>query len=252
MEHQNLKTAGKKKRQRGEDTRNALIEAAEQLMLDEGYAAVTARRLMTKANLKSQLLHYHFSSIDDLFLAVIRRRYDVNVRKMVQALSGSDPMTNLWEYLGDQLNSRISIEFLALACHRPKMRMEVQRYAEQLRLMQTEAITRFFEERGVEPDTPPIVSAMVLTGLWQNLHLEAVHGISLGHEELKTFITRTLRELIDSLPESGKPDKSRRNDKPRTTSTARKSSKTVSRKAKSTSSKRGTTRRKPSSTAKSG
>jgi len=250
MERWNLKPAGKKTRQRGEDTRNALIEAAEQLMLEEGYAAVTARRLMTKANLKSQLLHYHFDSIDDLFLAVIRRRYDFNVRKMVQALSGRDPMTNLWEYLGDKLNSRISIEFLALACHRPEMRMEVQRYAEQLRLMQTEAITRFFEERGVEPDTPPIVSAMVLTGLWQNLLLAEVPGIDLGHDELKTFISRTLRELVDTLPEPEKPARKTAARKPKAAPTARKSSKTAKQKAESESPKRKTTRKRPSQATK--
>lgn len=188
-----MKSTVKKQQQRGEETRNLLIEAAEQLMLEEGYAAVTARRLMAKASLKSQLLHYYFESIDDLFLAVIRRRFEVNFRSMLEALSSSDPMSKMWDFFGDEINSRLSIEFLALASHRPAMREEVQRYAVQNRQMQTEAFSRFFELNGIEPEAPAIVSAMVITALWQMLHLEAVHGIDLGHSQLRDFIGSRLQ-----------------------------------------------------------
>ena len=43
-------------------------------MLEEGYAAVTSRRVAAKANLKPQLVHYYFRTMDDLFLAIHRRR----------------------------------------------------------------------------------------------------------------------------------------------------------------------------------
>ncbi|EUA30299.1 bacterial regulatory s, tetR family protein [Mycobacterium xenopi 4042] len=51
-----------------------LLDAAEQLMLEEGYAAVTSRRVAQKAALKPQLVHYYFRTMDDLFLAAFRRR----------------------------------------------------------------------------------------------------------------------------------------------------------------------------------
>ena len=168
-------------------------------MLEEGYAAVTARRLMARAGLKSQLLHYYFASIDELFVAVIRRRFDVSLRRMTEALAMDDPLAGLWAYLGDEVNSRLSIEFLALALHRAAVRDEVKHFAERHRRMQTEAFTRFFELRGVRPDTPPIVSAAVLTSLWQLLHIETVHGIDLGHAELNDFIQHRLRHLREDL-----------------------------------------------------
>lgn len=187
-------------RPRGEETRAALIEGAEQLMLEEGYAAVTARRLMQRANLKSQLLHYHFASIDDLFVAVIQRRFDVNVRLMLQSLSVDDPLKGLWAFIGDKDNARLSMEFLALASHRVAVRDEVKRYAEQLRRMQTEAFERYFRLRDVSPEVPPMVSAMVLSSLWQALHMEEVHGIELGHAELKEFIDSRLHLVWEGKP----------------------------------------------------
>ena len=56
--------------------RMVLLDAAEQLMIDEGYAAVTSRRVAEKAGLKPQLVHYYFRTMDDLFLEVFRRYAD--------------------------------------------------------------------------------------------------------------------------------------------------------------------------------
>ena len=83
---------GRRKGSEHSATRLKLIEAAESLMLEEGYAAVTARRLAVKGGLKSQLLHYYFEDMDELFAAVIRRRGEVNLEKMVRELAdGTSP-----------------------------------------------------------------------------------------------------------------------------------------------------------------
>src|ERR1700746_1245156 len=56
------------------EARGRLLDAAEQLMIEEGYAAVTSRRLAHKAGLKPQLVHYYFRTMEELFLEVFRRR----------------------------------------------------------------------------------------------------------------------------------------------------------------------------------
>ena len=56
------------------DTRARLLDAAEQLMLREGYAAVSSRRVAAEAGIKPQLVHYYFRTMDDLFLETYRRR----------------------------------------------------------------------------------------------------------------------------------------------------------------------------------
>src|SRR5205823_13649069 len=53
-------------------TRAKLLDADEKLLLEEGYAAVTSRRVAAKAGLKPQLVHYYFRTMDDLFIEVFR------------------------------------------------------------------------------------------------------------------------------------------------------------------------------------
>ena len=62
-------------------TRARLVDAAEQLLLEEGYAAVSSRRVGAQAGLKPQLVHYYFRSMDELFLEVFRRRADANLAR---------------------------------------------------------------------------------------------------------------------------------------------------------------------------
>ena len=51
-------------------------------MLEEGYAAVTSRRVAAQAGLKPQLVHYYFRTMDDLFLAAYRRRADQGLERL--------------------------------------------------------------------------------------------------------------------------------------------------------------------------
>ena len=66
-----------------------LLDAAERVMIAEGYAAVTSRRVAAEAGLKPQLVHYYFATMDDLFLAVFRRRAEVGLERQAAALASA-------------------------------------------------------------------------------------------------------------------------------------------------------------------
>ena len=82
-------TAASPRRIGAEDskTRAQLLDAAELLLLEEGYAAVTSRRVAAKAGLKPQLVHYYFRTMDDLFLEVFRRRAEENLARFERAVA---------------------------------------------------------------------------------------------------------------------------------------------------------------------
>src|SRR4051812_49712636 len=80
--------------------RMVLVDAAEQLLREEGYAAVTSRRVGAKAGLKPQLVHYYFRTMDDLFLEVFRRGADENITRFQRAGAGERSPPSPW-----QLNS---------------------------------------------------------------------------------------------------------------------------------------------------
>src|SRR5215218_5058231 len=80
-----------------EATREALIAATAQIMLDEGYAAATSRRVAAKAGVKPALVHYYFPSMDDLFVAVLRAGAEANLKRQRQAFAETNPLHSLWE-----------------------------------------------------------------------------------------------------------------------------------------------------------
>ena len=69
------------------EKRTRLLDVTEEIMLREGYAAVSSRSVAAKAGIQPPLVHYYFPTIDDLFVAVLRRRAERNVERMAAALA---------------------------------------------------------------------------------------------------------------------------------------------------------------------
>jgi AcrR family transcriptional regulator len=177
-------------------TRARLVDAAEQLLLDEGYAAVTSRRVGAKAGLKAQLVHYYFRSMDDLLVEVFRRRAEENLARAERTVAASTSLRTMWQVNADLRGAAFNIEFVALAKHNKAVRAEVARYAERYRAAQLQALTTALEAAGVTSDQlPPIVALLLMTGLSQIMSLERALGVTAGHDDTVAFVT----SLIDRL-----------------------------------------------------
>jgi AcrR family transcriptional regulator len=180
-------------------TRAQLLDAAEGLLLDEGYAAVTSRRVAARAGLKPQLVHYYFRTMDDLFLEVFRRRAEENVARIEQAVAADGSLRALWQLNADLRGAAFNVEFVALANHRKAIRTEIARYAERFRAAQLEALTVALAERGVSEDQmPPIAALLLMTGLTQVLTLEEALGVTAGHDTTLAFIEQAIARLEPS------------------------------------------------------
>jgi AcrR family transcriptional regulator len=187
--------------------RALLLEAAEQLMLEEGYAAVTSRRLANKAGLKPQLVHYYFRTMEELFVEVFRRRADEGLQIQARALQSGQPLWALWRFGTDPDFTRISMEFMALANHRKEMRSEIAYYAERFRDEQRKAVTAALERYGVATsELPPVVWTVLMSSLSRFLVLEQALGMSAGHAETIELVESHLRRLEgDPRPIEGVP-----------------------------------------------
>jgi AcrR family transcriptional regulator len=185
-------------------TRAQLLDAAELLMAEEGYAAVTSRRLAARAGLKPQLVHYYFRTMDDLFLEAFRRRAEENIARFEHAIAEDGSLANLWRLNADPRGAAFSIEFVALANHRKAIRTEIARYAERFRAAQVDAVRVALADRGIDDDQlPPIVALLLMTGVTQVLALEDALGVTTGHDTTIAFIERAIAELEGPSSQSG-------------------------------------------------
>jgi AcrR family transcriptional regulator len=183
--------------------RVVLLDAAEQLLIEEGYAAVTSRRVADHAGLKPQLVHYYFRTMEDLFLAVFHRRAEEGLAVLATALQSPQPLWALWRFSTAPEATRLTMEFMGLANHRKALRAEIVYYAERFRQEQNRAIDEALKRYGmVSDDVPPVVWTVFATSVSQALVMERALGISTGHAETFAFCERWIRRLEgDPLPE---------------------------------------------------
>jgi AcrR family transcriptional regulator len=179
--------------------RGVLLDAAEQLMLEEGYAAVTSRRVAEKAALKPQLVHYYFRTMDELFLAAFRRRAEQGLRAQAQVLQSSQPLWALWRFSTDPAATAITMEFIALANHRKALKAEIAYYAERFREEQQKALStvlqRYGKDAGDPAEVPALVWSVLMTSVSRVLVIEQALGMSAGHAETVEFVERYLHRL---------------------------------------------------------
>jgi AcrR family transcriptional regulator len=183
-------------------TRAQLLDAAEQLLLEDGYAAVTSRRVAARAGLKPQLVHYYFRTMDDLFVEVFRRRADENLTRFER--SAADPsLRAIWQVNADPRGAAFMIEFVALANHRKAIRAEIAAYAERWRVTQLDALTSALAAAGIDTDEiPPAAALLLMTGLAQVLALEQALGLTAGHDATLAFVERAISRLDAPAPDS--------------------------------------------------
>jgi AcrR family transcriptional regulator len=175
-----------------ETTREALIEATAQILLDEGYAAATSRRVAAQAGVKPALVHYYFPSMDDLFVAVLRDKAETNLRRQRQAMAEAEPLHALWQLNGAQ-DAQLFTEFLAMANHRKAIRSEIVSYAMRFRDLEEGAMTLALKARGVDLEAfPPVVMSMIMGSLARMVLHEQGLGITRGHDQAMAFIEQCL------------------------------------------------------------
>jgi AcrR family transcriptional regulator len=176
--------------------RGVLLDAAEHLLLEEGYAAVTSRRVAEKAALKPQLVHYYFRTMDDLFLAAFRRRAEQGLEVQAQVLQARQPLWALWRFSTDPAATAITMEFIALANHRKALKAEIAYYAERFREEQRTALTTILDRYDAAPvKIPPLVWSVLMTSVSRVLVIEQALDMSAGHRETIEIVESYLRYL---------------------------------------------------------
>jgi AcrR family transcriptional regulator len=173
------------------EVRAQLIDAARELIQEEGIAAVTARRLADRIGLKRQIVHYYFGTLDELFIAVLEEQGDAARQRFRRALQQKTPLRVTWEEAHDA--SATLFEFIALAMHRESIREVLKRYMDEFREMQANALAAFFTERDI--DFPPLVCTLLLASVSQTLALERALGVTLGHADTNRLISSLLDDL---------------------------------------------------------
>lgn len=175
----------------GADTR--LLDAAEAILIAEGYPAVTTRRLGAVAGVNHGLVHYYWDSLDELLVAVLER-FTERLLARQRALYARDvPFVERWrEAMAHLLGSdrengyqKVWLELQALAWNRPALRARVAAVDASWRGVLTEAFQRAAEAGEIDTRGWPLeaVVALVITAN-EGVMLQRQTGVDDGHAAL--------------------------------------------------------------------
>ena len=177
--------------------RAALIDGAEALIREGGYPAVTARNLAERVDLKRQIVHYYFQSMDDVFIAVIQKNTEAMKVRLHEAMASKEPLRALEAVNRDPRQAILAMESNALANRRPAVRAQVARSTDELRDLQTALLTELLQERGIAPVLKPIVATVLLSALAQVLALEEAIDVTNGHADTYAFVDACLKAFAE-------------------------------------------------------
>jgi len=185
-------------------TRTAILDAAEKLMLEEGYAAVTYRVVAARVNVAAGLVQYYFPTLDELYVALLQRNTDRVIDQIVATTQTQQPLRAIWRYASNKTGSTLMMEFMALANHRKTIRNEIGRGGERVRQAQLEVLTaRWSDYQSELDDLTPASLLFLMNSIPRMILLEEAFGTRTGHAETISLINRFL-DRVEPRPQAGR------------------------------------------------
>ena len=175
----------------GYATEQALLDAAERLLIDVGASGITTRRVAEEAGANHGLVHYYFGSVEQLLVRVLGRFTERLIERQRQMYAADTPFLEKWRtamaYLEEDLPyQKIWFELQALVWNRPELQDRLGRVHAEWRAVLTEAFAPVHEEVGLELPLEALVSLVYAFN--EGIMLERLSGIDRGHRELLDWI----------------------------------------------------------------
>jgi AcrR family transcriptional regulator len=170
----------------------ALLDAAERLLVDVGYAGITTRALAEEAGVNHGLVHYYFGSNENLLVRALERFTAGLIDRQRELYAADMPFVEKWRtamrYLvsEDVTYEKIWLELQALAWNNPDLRERLARVNAEWRAVLTEAFTEPHRESGIDMPLDALVSLVMTFNI--GIMVERLGGIEAGHAELLEWI----------------------------------------------------------------
>ncbi len=170
----------------------ALLDAAERLLVDVGHAGITTRRLAEEAGVNHGLVHYYFGSVENLLVRALERFTDRMVARQRELYAAEEPFVEKWRtamrYLvaEDVTYEKVWLELQALAWNDEGLRGRLAQVNEEWRALLTDAFREPHRELGIDMPLDALVSLVITFNI--GIMVERLGGIDTGHEELLDWI----------------------------------------------------------------
>ena len=175
----------------GHETEQALLDAAERLLVEVGAAGMTTRKVAEEAGANHGLVHYYFGSVEQLLVRVLERFTERLIERQREMYAADVPFLEKWRtaiaYLDeDRPYQKIWFELQALAWNRPELQERLVRVHDEWYSVLREAFAPVRDELELEIPVDALVTLVYTFN--EGIMLERLSGIETGHRELLAWI----------------------------------------------------------------
>jgi len=187
-----------------QQTTGALMDAAERLLYEVGYAGVTTRAVAEEAGVNHGLVHYYFGSMEELLTQTLERFVE-QLALALEALYADPNLTfaEKWrlgsQFWVDEPTSRfpkILLELLAMGWNMPALRARLTEVHAQFRAIFEHHFGQALQDYDLDDSQVPLkVIVAAVTSFQLGLIVEGLSGVEEGHQDLLDWI----QQWIDAL-----------------------------------------------------
>jgi len=169
-----------------------LLDAAERLLVDIGYAGITTRRLAEEAGINHGLVHYYFGSNENLLLRALERFTERLIERQRELYASDLPFIEKWRTAmrfllsEDVTYEKVWLELQALGWNHPELRQRLARVNAEWRAVLTDAFAEPHRELGIKMPLEALVSLVITFNV--GIMVERLGDIEAGHRELLDWI----------------------------------------------------------------
>jgi AcrR family transcriptional regulator len=177
----------------GSENWHAMLDSAQDILLEEGHASLSSRRIAERLGVKQRLIYYYFRTMDDLIIDLFRRSNEREFDRLKKAAKSPRPLREIWNVCIDTTDARLVSEFTALANRIEGLKKEVIFFIEESRAIQVRALEQAAAKMTDPSGLPAVSLAIIATSVALSLTREETLGINAGHAETRAMI----EDLID-------------------------------------------------------
>jgi AcrR family transcriptional regulator len=170
----------------------ALLDAAERLLVDVGHAAITTRKLAEEAGVNHGLVHYYFGSNENLLVRALERFTERLLERQRDLYAADMPFVEKWRTAmrflvsEDVTYEKVWLELQAMAWNDAGLRRRLARVNGEWRAVLTEAFREPHRELGIDMPLEALVSLVITFNV--GIMVERLGGIDTGHAALLEWI----------------------------------------------------------------
>jgi AcrR family transcriptional regulator len=171
---------------------SALLDAAERLLVEVGYAKITTRRLAVEAGVNHGLVHYYFGSNENLLVRALERFTGRLIARQRELYAADIPFVEKWrtamQYLvaEDRTYEKVWLELQALGWNHPDLRDRLSRVNAEWREVLTDALAEPHRQLKIDMPLEALVSLVITFNI--GIIVERLGGIETGHAALLDWI----------------------------------------------------------------